>query len=136
MEHDTPVAQLILQIDAGEDSDVAELDRITRQLRREIQEEAEVESVELVKGETAPIGAKVFDPVTLGALALAILPSAIPKLIEVLNSWSMRGENRKIKIKTQVGDRSVEVEYSPTTMSQTDLKNLVETLSSALSAKA
>jgi hypothetical protein len=48
----------------------------------------------------------------------------------------MRGESRKIKIKTQVGDRSVEVEYSPQTTSPAELKNLVETLASALTPKS
>lgn len=71
----------------------------------------------------------------MGALVLAILPNAIPKLLEVLNGWSTRGENRKLRIKTQVGDRSVEVEYNPATMTQADLKQLVETLSGAISAK-
>ena len=125
-------ARLTLSLDAGSDADAEELDRLTRQLRDELQEVPEVESVDLLKGGAVPHGAKVADPFTLGALVLAIIPSALPKLIEVLNGWSMRGENRKVKIKTQVGDRSVEVEYAPATMSQAELKSLVETLSGAL----
>jgi hypothetical protein len=128
-------AQLTLSIDAGPGSDDDELDRLTRQLRNELAEVPEVESVDFLSGGAAPPGARAVDPLTLGTLLLAIVPTALPKLMEVLNGWAMRGENRKVKIKTQVGDRSVEVEYNPTTMSQAELKQLVQTLSSAISAK-
>lgn len=134
IEEENQVARLLLQVDAGADADAEELDQLTRQLRDEMQE-LDVESVELVKGEAVPEGAKVFEVVTLGSLAVSVLPSIIPKLIEFLQNWLMRGENRRIKIKTQVGDRSVELEYSPAAMSQTELKNLVETLTGALTQK-
>lgn len=130
MENNHPnknVANLILNIEAGEDASSEEIDRLTRQLRNEIRE-MEVESVELVKEETIPEGAKSATAVTLGALAIAVLPTVIPKLIEFLQAWSMRGESRKVRIKTQVGDRSVEAEFSPTAMSQDELKDLVEML--------
>lgn len=122
---------LILQLDAGKESDAEELDRLTRLLLTEIQE-LDVESVELVKGQEPPEGAKSAELVTLGSLAVAVLPTVFPKLIEFLQSWSMRAENRTVKIKTQVGDRSIEVEYSPATMSTAELKRVVKTLSDAL----
>lgn len=129
------VANLTLQIvEKGQSVDADELDHLTRQLRGELQE-LDVESVELVKGTSAPTGAKAVDPVTIGALAVAVLPTALPKLIEFLNNWLMRGENRTIKIKTQVGERSVEVQYSPKAMSQAELKSLVDTLTGALAEK-
>lgn len=134
IEEENQVARLLLQVDAGADADAEELDQLTRQLRDEMQE-LDVESVELVKGEVVPEGAKVIEVVTLGSLAVSVLPSIIPKLIEFLQNWLMRGENRRIKIKTQVGDRSVELEYSPAAMSQTELKNLVDTLTGALTQK-
>lgn len=134
IEEENQVARLLLQVDAGADADAEELDQLTRQLRDEMQE-LDVESVELVKGEAVPEGAKVIEVVTLGSLAVSVLPSIIPKLIEFLQNWLMRGENRRIKIKTQVGDRSVELEYSPAAMSQTELKNLVDTLTGALTQK-
>ena len=129
------VANLTLEIlEKGQSTDADELDRLTRQLRGEL-EELGVESVDLLKDKPAPQGTKSAEAVTLGALAVAVLPNALHKLIEFLNGWLMRGENRKIKIKTQVGDRSVEVEYSPKTMSQTELKSLVDTLTGALTEK-
>jgi hypothetical protein len=131
---ESKVADLLLQINAGPDADAEELDRLTRQLRNEIQE-LDVESVELVRGGAKPEGAKVLEVVTLGSLAVAVLPSVVPKLVEFLQNWLMRGENRRVKIKTQVGDRAVELEYSPSAMSQAELKGLVETLTSALTQK-
>ena len=95
----------------------------------------EVQSADLLRAGAAPRGSKGIDPISLGALAVSILPTAVPKLVEVLGGWLMRGENRKIKIKTQMGDRSVELEYSPSAMSHADLKQLVEALTSALQAK-
>lgn len=133
MSPDTNAARLILSIDAGEGAAAEELDRLTRQLCDEIQE-LEVESVELVKGE-APEGTKSAEAVTLGALALAVMPTAVPQLIEFLKSWSMRGESRTVKVKAQVGDRSLDIEYNPATMSPTELKSLVDTLTETLTKK-
>lgn len=116
-----------LQISLGEDAYADEIDQLTRSLRDEI-EDLGVESVTLVKDDTKPQGTKAADAFTLGALAVAVLPAVIPKLVGFLQSWSMRGENRVVKIKTQVGDRSLEVEYSPKSMSSDELKHLVDRL--------
>jgi hypothetical protein len=121
---------LTLKIESA-DADAEELDRLARNLRTEIRE-LDIESVELVREETLPKGAKSAEAVTLGALAVAVLPGVVPKLVDLLQTWSMRGVNRAVKVKTQVGDRSLEVEYSPATMSQAELKSLVDMLTGAL----
>jgi hypothetical protein len=123
---------LFLQV---EHNDPEELDRLARQLRYEI-EELNVGSVELLKEGNAPEGTKSIEAVTLGGLALTILPIIIPKFIEFLQQWSLRGEGRKVRIRTQIGDRSLEVEYSPSAMSQAELKKLVHTLTGSLTEKA
>jgi len=125
------VAHLALHVSAGESIDDERLDQLTRQLRNELQE-LDVESVELLKEGATPEGTKSVEAVTLGALAVAVLPTAIPQLIAFLQSWLMRGEDRRIKIKTQVADRSLELDYSPSTISPTELKDLVDTLTEAL----
>lgn len=128
----TPDAvNLTLQLGSDTAIDPEHLDQLTRQLRDEIRE-VEVESVELVREGTAPEGAKVAEVVTLGAIAVSVLPAVLPKLIDVVRDWLMRGEKRKIKIKTTIGDRSVEVDYSPQTISQDELKDLVNTLNGTL----
>lgn len=122
---------LTLQLNTGQDSDAEELDRLTRQLLADVRE-LEVESVELVKDGALPEGAKAGELVTLGSLAVAVLPTVAPKFMEFLQSWSTRAENRIVKIKAQVEDRSIEVEYSPATMTVDELKRLVNTLTEAL----
>jgi hypothetical protein len=121
---------LTLNIQASKETDADEVDRLTRRLRDEIQE-LNVESVKLVRSENVPSGAKSAEAVTLGALAVAIFPELLPKLMGFLQDWLQRG-NGIVKIKTQLGERSLELEYSPRTMSPAQLRGLVETLTRAL----
>lgn len=125
-------SDLILTINTGEELDADQLDRLTRQLRSELLD-LDTESVDLVKSETPPAGTKSAEAVTAGTLAVAILPAFLPKLLEYLQSWTMREEQRKVKVKSQVGDRSIELEYSPNALSQEELKELVTTLTDTLS---
>src|SRR5262245_58461536 len=115
---------LILRIDAGKDADLEELEDQTRQLLREIRD-LDVELVELTSNEAVPEGAKSAEVVTLGVLAVAVLPAVIPEVIKFLQAWSMREENRTVKVKTQVGDRSLEVEYDTKAISQVELNKLI-----------
>jgi hypothetical protein len=126
---ETSELRLLLELETGADED--ELDLLTRELRRELIDQG-VDYFEAVSGEPIPQGAKAVDPITIGALALAVTPVLLPKLIEFLNSWTMRAENRKIKIKTQVGDRSIELEYSPSAISEEELMKLTSRLTKAL----
>ena len=127
MSKSTKPAQMTLRIDAGEDADADELDQLTRQLMAELQQ-MEVESVELVRVESPPEGTKTAEVVTLGALAVAVLPTVVPKLIDFLQAWMLRGEDRMVKIKTQVEDRSLEIEFSPKSTSPKELKSLLDAM--------
>lgn len=121
-----------LQINTGE-IDPERLDRLTRQLRSELLN-LDVETVDFVQQGQLPEGAKAAEAITLGALAVAVLPNFLPKLVEYLQSWTTRAQGCKVKVKSQAGDRSIELEYNPKAMSQQELKTLVETLTSALAA--
>ena len=101
--------QLHLDLQMGEDAVPDELDLLTRQLHRELRE-LDVEEVDLIKDTQAPEGTKSAEVVTLGALAVAVLPTVLPKLIDFLQAWAMRADNRTIKVKTQVGEKSLEFE--------------------------
>jgi hypothetical protein len=135
MESNTTVAQKFFLAISSQGSTPEELDQMTRQLRSELME-LEVESVDLVGAKEIPKGAKAGEVLELGTLAVAVLPVFIPKIIEYLQSWSLRAESRKVSVKAQVGDRSIEIEYSPAALSPDGLKNLVETLTGALEGKA
>jgi hypothetical protein len=92
MEEQDPI-QLNLEISA-DDASSGELDELARRLLAELRE-TDVESVDLVSAGSAPSGAKAAEAITAGAIALSILPAALPKLIEFVQSWAMRGQGRR-----------------------------------------
>lgn len=98
--------ELDLEIDAADATD-EELDRVTRQLLSELRE-LNVESVELAKSTPAPGGSK-GDPITIGSIALEVLPVAIPSVIALVQAWVMRGQGRTVKFK----GKGIEFEGSP-----------------------
>ena len=122
---------LIIHLDAGHDALPDDLETLTHTLRDEL-EQLDLQSLALVRaGGAAPAGTKSAEVMTLGALAITVLPSVLPKLIEFIGAWSLRGQNRTVKIKANVGDRSLELEYSAGT-SEAALKSLIDTLTSKL----
>jgi hypothetical protein len=119
----------------SEQIDSSDLDRLTRSLRRELLD-LDVEKVEFLTPGEAPPGSKSAEALTLGTLVVTTLPVFVPKLIEFLQSWVIRAEDRKVKIKSQVGDRSIELEYSPKAIGPEELKTLINTLSVSLEEKS
>jgi len=116
------LTELKLEISASDASE-DELDRLTRQLLAELRE-TDVESAELVKSGTAPAGTKAIDPVTAGAIAIAVLPSMLTKIIETIQAWLLRDSSRKIKFKGKVAGQVIEFEGSTD-----DLQKLIASLS-------
>jgi hypothetical protein len=116
------LVKLNLEISAG-DATEEEIDRLTHQLLAELKQ-TDVESVELVKHGSAPTGTKSSDPVMTGAIAIAVLPSMLSKIIETLQAWLLRDRTRKLKFKGKVAGQVIEFEGSAE-----DLQKLIETLS-------
>ena len=109
------------------EADAESLDELTGRLLRDLRELG-AESVERPSGEAVPEGAK-GDAFTLGALALAAVPAFLPKLVEFLQAWALRGESRTVRIKTPAG---LEVEFTPEKkLSEAELLALVEKLAQA-----
>ncbi|MEK7276356.1 MAG: hypothetical protein AAB427_03325 [Chloroflexota bacterium] len=125
-------ALLTVQVGTGANDDAEGLDLTTRQLLAEIRELKEIGSATLQREGATPEGTKSVDPVMLGQIAVAVLPAAVPTVIAFLQSWALRGEGRTVKIKTQAGDRSLEIEYSPKSMSQAELMKLVDEMTRTL----
>lgn len=94
-----------------------ELDRMTRNLLFELRE-TDVESAELVSVGAAPEGSK-GDPITLGTLAMTVMPAVLPMVIEMVKDWTGRREGRTVKFK----GKGIEFEGSPE-----ELQKLLETL--------
>jgi hypothetical protein len=110
-----------------EHEDSGELERITRNLRHELNELDAVEKVDLVRkeGEGVPKGSKVGgEIVTLGSLLVTLGASAgsiiIPNLTNALQSWLTRNERRKITL--DIGGDKLEV----TGVSSKDKERLID----------
>ena len=106
MEENTK-AEFNIEVSAADATD-EELDRMTRQLLSELRE-LNVESAELAKGESAPTGTKSVDPIIMGNIAVAVLPSFLPKLVDFVQAWTSRGQGRTVKFK----GKGIEFEGSP-----------------------
>ncbi len=74
------------------------------------------------------------DALALGLLTLTLIPSMLPKFLDFLHAWAMRRENRHIKVKIQLSDKSVEIEV-PQTSSPDEIKKWMELANDSLSAK-
>jgi hypothetical protein len=79
------------------DATEEDLDEMTRNLLSELQE-TDVESVELVSLGVAPQGSK-GDPITIGTLAMTVMPAVLPEVINMIKAWAGRKEGRTVKFK-------------------------------------
>jgi hypothetical protein len=132
--HTTPY-RITLQLEGDREMHPDELDDATRQLRGELLD-MQVESVDLVGKQDVPAGAKSAEAISLGTMAMTVLPVFIPKIMEFLQSWVARNDGKTIKVKTQAGDRSIELEFSHKAISQDELKTMIETLTHSLGASS
>ncbi|MDR8393016.1 hypothetical protein NC796_17805 [Aliifodinibius sp. S!AR15-10] len=107
MQKENP-AKILLQVKT-EDGDPDEVDQLTRQLLMELRDE-DVESAELVREASQTKGAKSVEAITLGAIVMAVLPKAVPKIIELLQAWIERGTGRRVSFKGNIGGENVEFE--------------------------
>jgi len=99
---------LTIQIGLDEpDNEV--LDSLARQLMSELSDQP-VESVDLARSGSAPPGTKSAEAITLGALAVTVLPSVLPKLVEFCQAWALRGQGRTVKFKGKVAGQDFEFE--------------------------
>jgi hypothetical protein len=100
---------LDIQVVDSDDSSADALDTATRSLRREMQDLG-VDSVTSGRAGPAPAGSKSDAAVTVGQLAVVVLPVLVPKLMDLLQHWLGRNERRKIKVKTTIDGRTLEVQ--------------------------
>lgn len=113
--------RLNLEVSA-DDATSDQLDELTRHLLAELRD-MDVESAQLASAGPAPDGAKSAEALTAGAIALSVLPAALPKLIDFIQAWAMRGQGRRVKFKGKIAGQAVEFEGSPE-----DLQALLKTL--------
>ncbi len=104
----TPL-DLVLLVQARDNAGPEEVDALARQLLVELLE-TDVQSAGLLTGGLAPAGTKSAEAITLGALAVAVLPAFLPRLVDLVQSWAMRGQGRVVKFKGKVAGQDVEFE--------------------------
>jgi len=119
--------RLILQVEAGPQADPDQIDRQTRTLIRELRE-LHIESIEPARLANPPPGAKAGEAIALGSVVVSVLPSILETVILFLRDWSSRSSDRRVKLRFQVGDNLLEIEYDPMTMTQESLGELIKTL--------
>jgi len=100
-----PTIPMTIDLAVGSHHD-DELDQATRALLREL-DELGVDA-QLAPAAQARAGAK-GDVVTCGAILLAVLPVAVPKLLDFLNSWISRDRERRATLKIDCGGKSIEL---------------------------
>jgi hypothetical protein len=88
--------------------DAEDIERLTRQLRAELSQ-LDLDSVSLVAGGPAPDGAKAVDPITMGAIVVAMSASGgvFPSVIETVRDWLNRHAARHRVSVTIDGDTIV-----------------------------
>lgn len=96
---------VLLELEPDPELDPEMTERLIRRLRAELAE-LEVELAELGAGGTAPAGAKAADPVTLGAIVVALSASGgvFTTVIETLQDWLGRSSRRHRIAVTIEGD--------------------------------
>ena len=119
-------AELLIELSL-DNGDSAELDKLTRQLRTEI-EELNIDSVEQVSAGAAPEGTKALDYSAIGQMAVTLAPVIVPPLFDLLKSWVDRKPSTPVKVKVKVGRRTAQIEYDPTKTSAKDLEALIKIL--------
>jgi hypothetical protein len=93
-------------------ADPEDLDRLTRQLRNELQDLDSVETAELVtSGQPAP-GAKSGGLVAVGQIAVAVLPALLPKLVDFVQAWVLRGHDRTVRFEGHIAGQEVKFQGS------------------------
>ena len=116
-----------LEISAS-DATQEELDNAARQLLVELKE-TDVESANLTDGGPAETGSKPGEVITIGSIAIAVLPAVLPKVVEAIQAWMTR--NSTVKFKGKIAGQDIDFEGSPE-----NLQKLIKSLSKKKTKKS
>lgn len=99
-------SQTIVLINLGEDATAEELNSAATQLCQELSNSS-AERVEKLRNDAQVDGSK-GDPLTLGALALAMGVAAVPEIIRILGNWLNRRNSSVVSVKIKLGNDEIE----------------------------
>ena len=117
------VQTLILTINLGDDALPDEVNKATTQLYRELLT-SDADRVEKVRSNQLEAGAK-GDPITLGAIALALGVAAAPGVVEIVKDWLNRRHAVPVQVKIKLGDDEIELS-GPATISAEEFEARAE----------
>ncbi len=118
---------LVISLDAGEDVAEEVLHRLARQVYQNLTKTG-ADSVRWAQRDKVPAGAKGI-PVDLNTIVVTLASAGVlTAIIQLLKDWALRAEGRKVKVRTQLGNNSIEFEYSPTATSEEELTAFAEKL--------
>jgi hypothetical protein len=125
MEH-SETCELLLELGSDEPTETAQLNHLARKLNKEFQQ-ANIDSG--LPTVPAPAETRSGLEVMAGAILVKVAPDLIPLVLKQLMKFIFRSPDRSIKVKVQLGDRSVEVEYpTAASLSDDDVAALVKRL--------
>lgn len=114
---DNPSEQISLVIDAGPDSDLEDLARVTQQLREELLD-LDVEDVQVPRTEVAADHTKAGDVMTWGTLLVSLggTVEVLPAVVGVVQEWLKRREQHSVTIEfaTQHGIEKLQLSGAST----------------------
>jgi len=123
--------ELLLKFGSSQAIEDAELDRLARRFNLELQNENIDSELALA---TTPEETKSAIGAAIGALAVKIVPNVLPLLIERIRQFLARSPNQTVKVKIQLGDRAVDIEYpGDKRLSTKDVSVLIEALTGSVS---
>ena len=102
----------VINLELDIQAEYAEDERVFNEgttLYNDLHESRDVETVKRVRIDSVPDGTKPGDPITIGTLAVAVLPTAVPSLIALVQAWITQGQGRTVKFKS----KEFEFEGSP-----------------------
>ncbi|MCB0168295.1 MAG: hypothetical protein KDI79_28970 [Anaerolineae bacterium] len=117
------VQTVILMINLGDDALPDEVNQATTQLYRELLT-SDADRVEKVRSNQLEAGAK-GDPITLGAIALALGVAAAPGVVEIVKDWLNRRQAVPVQVKIKLGDDEIELS-GPATLSAEEFEARAE----------
>lgn len=125
------VLTLVVSLDAGNEVLERKLYDLTTQVLKDVAKSG-VDSVRRARDGEQVIGGKGF-PIDVNTLLITVASAgALTAVISLLRDWILRAEGRKVAIRVQAGDKTIEFEYTPTAISEKELMSLAEKLTQML----
>lgn len=102
---------VLLGLTPDGDADPEEAERLAARLRGEMRG-LDVDALHALSDGAPPLGAKAVDPVTVGAVVLALSASGgvLPTLVETLRDWLGRQSSAKHRVSVTIDGDTIELE--------------------------